>query len=144
MPPIRLAAAIVVHGGRVLVVRRSARERFLPGVWGVPCGKLDAAESPRDAAVRELREETALAGEVLGFGGCLTFRSEMNGREVLNEQSNFLVRPLTLEVSLPEPDQDYRWIPTDGFGEAGLDAHNVRAIRQGLSVALPDQLSRTC
>ncbi|MDX6346920.1 MAG: 8-oxo-dGTP diphosphatase, partial [Streptomyces sp.] len=41
-----MAAAVVVHDDRVLTVRRSFGERFLPGVWGVPCGKLDAGETP--------------------------------------------------------------------------------------------------
>ena len=51
---LRLAAAVTVHRDRVLVVRRSETERFLPRVWGVPCGKIDPGESADDAAVREL------------------------------------------------------------------------------------------
>lgn len=142
MADIYLAAAIVIHDDHVLIVRRSRRERFLPGAWGVPCGKLDTAESAQHAVVRELREETGLLGKVLGLGGSLMFKSEFNGREVCNRQSNFLVRPLTLAVSLPEPDQEYRWLSTARLGDGNLDAHNISAIRQGLSVA-SDQITMT-
>ncbi|MDJ0346248.1 NUDIX hydrolase [Streptomyces sp. H10-C2] len=131
----RLAAAVVLHEHRVLVVRRSLRERFLPGVWGVPCGKLEPAERPEDGVLRELREEAGLDGQVIAAAGERTFVSEWDGRTVHNVQSNFLVRPLTLEIVLPASDQDHRWLPLDELELLGLDAHNLGTIRQALDAA---------
>ncbi|WP_313896047.1 NUDIX hydrolase [Streptomyces sp. YIM 98790] len=128
----RLAAAVVLHQGRVLLVRRSYRERFLPGVWGVPSGKLEPGERPEDAVLRELKEETGLSGEIIGTGGERTFFSRWNGATVENTQRNFLVRPLSLEVALPEPDQEYRWVPVAELDGFGLDDHNLGTIRQSL------------
>lgn len=127
-----LAAGVVVHDDRVLLVRRSYREGFLPGVWGVPCGKLDEGERPEEAVLRELEEETGLRGQVVTAAGERVFVSEWDGRTVRSCQSNFLIRPLTLDVVLPEPDQDYRWVPTAEVAEAGLDEHNLGTIRQAL------------
>ena len=62
----RLAAAVVMHEGRVLLVRRSETERFLPLVWGVPCGKLEPGESPEDGALRELRKRRAFSARSSG------------------------------------------------------------------------------
>lgn len=56
-PPV--AAAIVVKDGRVLLVRRRVPEGSLS--WQFPAGKVEDAEDPSDAAVRETREETGLA-----------------------------------------------------------------------------------
>lgn len=43
---------------RVLLGRR--QNSFGNGLWSVPGGKPDAGETPKEAAVRELREETGL------------------------------------------------------------------------------------
>ena len=135
MADIRLAAAVVVDdSNRVLIVRRSFRERFLPGRWGVPCGKLNEGEKPEDAAVRELREETGLIGEVVGYGGQSSFRSVKNGRAVENEQRNYLVRPLTTTVRTPGG-EEHQWLPLGDVERVGLlDQHNVKAIRDALRV----------
>jgi 8-oxo-dGTP diphosphatase len=110
---ILLAAAILVHEDRVLLVRRSITERFLPGVWGVPCGKVEPGEKLDEAAVRELREETGLDGTVVRNVGETTFPSVWRGKRVLNVQSNFLMRPEGTPgpVKLPSPDQEASWVP---------------------------------
>jgi 8-oxo-dGTP diphosphatase len=153
-PAVQLAAAIAVHDGHVLIVQRSMRERFLPGVWAVPCGKVDRGESLREAVLRELREETGLDGEVIRFVGKTFFDSDWHGQQVVNEQSNFLVRPkgrsgvpdAPPEVSLPETDQDYKWVATGKIESVGLDEHNLATIRQGLgqdTLSHPASASRT-
>lgn len=53
-----VAAAIVVHEGRVLLVRRRVSEGRLS--WQFPAGKVEPGESREDAAVRETQEETGL------------------------------------------------------------------------------------
>lgn len=144
---IKLAAAIVIHRDkanrdRVLVVRRSMRERFLPGAWGVPCGKIDSGEPPEEAVVRELHEETGLWGEVVRPVGTSRFNSEWRGSEAHNTQFNYLMRVNGSRgqddqdgmpaVSLPEEDQRSKWLLISDINSAGLDDHNLRAIRQAL------------
>ncbi|MET9933506.1 MULTISPECIES: NUDIX hydrolase [unclassified Streptomyces] len=53
-----IAAAIVVHQGRVLMVRRRVCEGELS--WQFPAGEVEPGESREDAAVRETQEETGL------------------------------------------------------------------------------------
>jgi len=55
-PPI--AAAVIVHDGRVLLVRRSVAEGSL--LWQFPAGEVEAGESTTEAAVRETAEETGI------------------------------------------------------------------------------------
>ncbi|MFI1864420.1 NUDIX hydrolase [Streptomyces jumonjinensis] len=62
-----VAAAIVVHDNRVLMVRRRVSEGQLS--WQFPAGKVEPGESRENAAVRETHEETGLkvnALELLG------------------------------------------------------------------------------
>ncbi|MFD9910743.1 NUDIX hydrolase [Streptomyces sp. NPDC059063] len=128
-----LAAAVVAHRGRVLLVRRSETERFLPRVWGVPCGKLEPGESPRDGVLRELKEETGLLGRVVRKVGESSFVSHYQGHEVKNWQDNFLVRPVTFDVTLPLPDQAHRWLAPDELRTVEIDDYNMDIVRQALS-----------
>lgn len=55
-PPI--AAAVIVQGGRVLLVRRRVAEGSLS--WQLPAGAVEDGEPPESAAERETEEETGL------------------------------------------------------------------------------------
>jgi ADP-ribose pyrophosphatase YjhB (NUDIX family) len=60
----RVAAyALAVRDDRVLLSRISARGAH-PGSWTLPGGGVDHGESPRQAAAREVREETGLTAVV--------------------------------------------------------------------------------
>lgn len=53
-----IAAAVIVHDGRVLLVKRRVSEGTLS--WQFPAGAVEPGETPTDAAVRETHEETGL------------------------------------------------------------------------------------
>jgi 8-oxo-dGTP diphosphatase len=53
-----IAAAVIAHEGRVLLIRRRVAEGALS--WQFPAGKVEPGESVEDAAVRETFEETGL------------------------------------------------------------------------------------
>src|ERR1700677_205040 len=69
-PPRQAATVILLRGGgeqlEVLLVRRTPQARFMGGVWVFSGGAVDAQggagdEAHRVAAIRELREEAAIA-----------------------------------------------------------------------------------
>jgi 8-oxo-dGTP diphosphatase len=62
-----ISAAIVVHEGRVLMVRRRISEGEL--MWQFPAGAIESGETPEDAAVRETLEETGLTVEAVKLLG---------------------------------------------------------------------------
>lgn len=55
-PPIRVIAAVVARGDRLLVCQRPLEKRH-GGLWEFPGGKCEPGECDADAARRELREE---------------------------------------------------------------------------------------
>ena len=63
----RVAAyALCVDGDRILLSRiAQGATASSDGMWTLPGGGVDFGEHPRDAAVRELAEESGLAGEVV-------------------------------------------------------------------------------
>ncbi|GAB4537987.1 MAG: NUDIX hydrolase [Parvularculaceae bacterium] len=63
--PIIGVGAVVWKGDEILLVRRAAPP--LEGQWSIPGGKLEYGERSRDAALREVREETGVEAEILGL-----------------------------------------------------------------------------
>jgi 8-oxo-dGTP diphosphatase len=62
--PIPAVIAVVVHEGRALLVRRANPPDA--GLWGFPGGKIEFGETVKDAAIRELREETGVHAAAQG------------------------------------------------------------------------------
>jgi 8-oxo-dGTP diphosphatase len=62
-PPVIGCLAVVRRGEQILLVQRSKP----PGVgkWGFPGGHLEPGETASECAVRELREETAIAADAV-------------------------------------------------------------------------------
>jgi len=61
--PVIVAAAVLIERGRVLLTQRK-KGTHLAGAWEFPGGKVEPGEDPRDALVRELREEVGIEVDV--------------------------------------------------------------------------------
>ncbi|NOY81776.1 MAG: A/G-specific adenine glycosylase [Kiritimatiellaeota bacterium] len=59
IPHYAVAVGIVWKEGKVLIGRRRT-DRMLGGLWEFPGGKVEPGESPVEAVVREIREETGI------------------------------------------------------------------------------------
>lgn len=59
---VEATGTFVVRDGCLLLVRKPDEKAFVPGVFYVPGGKLEADETPEQCARRELDEETGLGG----------------------------------------------------------------------------------
>ena len=55
--------------GRIAIVHRSGHAD-----WSLPKGKVEVGETPADAALREVEEETGMTPEILGNAGTVRYR----------------------------------------------------------------------
>ncbi len=103
-PECHVAAGVVRKKGRMLITRRKP-EGLLGGLWEFPGGKVWEKETPEQACIREIREETNL---VIGIDSHLTrVRHAYTHFKIFMDV--FLCHHVSGRVRLDGP-VDFRWI----------------------------------
>lgn len=64
---IRVGSAVVVENGNGEILLAKSNKEPMKGVWVLPGGGIKFGESAKDAAIREIKEETGLDIEVSDF-----------------------------------------------------------------------------
>lgn len=113
-------AGEVPHGA--LIGRTDRQGRLL---WSLPKGHIEQGETPEQAALREVREETGIAGEILGELGTIDFWFVADGRRIHKTVQHYLMRRVGGELSDADIEVDeVAWVPL----------HDIRA-----QLAYPDE-----
>ena len=125
-----LVGTIPTRNGSVLLLQRSLKEKFMPGAWGLPCGKIDFGEDLVDAALRELKEESGLDGVVERMVGYSMFMSKKDGDDLHNVQVNFHISCLDGSVVIDHSSEAHKWIDLSEVRSSGLDDFTISTIEQ--------------
>ena len=117
-PQLAVSAAIF-RGDNILLVRRAR----LPakGVYSFPGGRVEFGETLHAALHREVREETALAIEIIGLAGWREVVPEASGRGHYLIMS-FAARWTAGEPVLNDELDDARWLNPDALGDLRVTA----------------------
>jgi 8-oxo-dGTP diphosphatase len=107
--PIAAAAAVIVREGKILIIKR----RFPPNEkkWSIPGGVIEIGEPAREAAVREVREETGLGVRIDGIVDVvdnIIYEGERVKYHFIN--CDFQATYLSGEVTTNEEVLDFAWI----------------------------------
>ena len=108
-----------------LIGRRDRRGRLL---WSLPKGHIESGESAEQAAVREVAEETGIAGRIIGRLGTIDFWFMADGRRVHKTVHHFLLRAESGELSDADVEvAAVAWVPLGEIG-ARLAYEDERAL----------------
>ena len=129
--PIHVVAGVLKDArGRILLARRDG-DRELAGLWEFPGGKVEPGESPRQALVRELREEIGVEVDPADSVALIAVPHRMaNGKRILLDVyriDRFRGRARGMES------QAVAWVTSerlDGYSMPGADRPVVAALRQ--------------
>lgn len=120
----RLAVGAVIANrkGEFLVVRRSPGEDFLPNLWELPGGGVDAGEGLLEATVREVEEETGL--KVINFEAYVGSFDYFSSSGAKTREFNFLVttNPGPVKLNFKEH-SEFLWVKhnhTETFEKLGI------------------------
>jgi ADP-ribose pyrophosphatase YjhB (NUDIX family) len=108
------AGGLVVDlGGEVprgaLIGRTDRQGRLL---WSLPKGHIEQGETAQEAALREVREETGIDGEILGELGTIDFWFVAEGRRIHKTVTHYLMRRVSGELSDADIEVDeVAWVP---------------------------------
>jgi len=137
------AGGLVVDLGglppRAAVIARLNRAGRLE--WCLPKGHLEDGETPEQAAIREIEEETGIRGRVLGRLGTIDFWFSVEGKRVHKLVHHYLLEATGGSLSIAnDPDReavDVAWVPLDQLGKT-LAFPNERKLAREASARLAD------
>ncbi|GCD92093.1 tRNA (adenosine(37)-N6)-threonylcarbamoyltransferase complex ATPase subunit type 1 TsaE [Nocardioides sp. LS1] len=121
--PLPLSLMVAEHDGRVVMVHNAWRRE-----WELPGGEIEAGETPREAAVREFREESGMApGADVDFVGVATV--QVGHERTIQFAALYRTTLDAVDELAPheEIDQMTAWdLASDLPGLSAIDAHLAR------------------
>lgn len=103
---------------RLLLVKRSVDPK--KGWWCLPGGYMELQETPEEAGLRELAEETGLAGKIDMLLG-VTSNFSTSYDTVL--MTGFLIRSYSGDLYAGDDADDARWFAYEDLPEIAFDSH---------------------
>jgi 8-oxo-dGTP diphosphatase len=131
--PLVGVGAVIIENARVLLVKRAHPP--LEAQWSIPGGVLEVGEMVREAAVREVREETGLIvepGDLLGVYDRVLRNAEQRVQYhyVLID---FLCRPAGGELQAADDATEVRWYTCEELPVLRLAEDTLDVIRKGFA-----------
>ncbi|WNG25968.1 lipoyl(octanoyl) transferase LipB [Cystobacter fuscus] len=133
-PPTRTVSVTLLQGEgadtRVLLLRRRPHRG---GFWQIVTGRMEPGESPREAAARELFEETGLRADVVDLDYRHAFAVGTTVPPRLVEENAFAARcDAGFEVRLGDEHDAFEWVDVP----TALERLPFRGLREGVERAL--------
>lgn len=108
-----MAAAMLFHGGELLMMKRSMQRTISPGKWAAVGGHVEPEEigDPRSAVLREIHEETGFTPGDIQELKLQYILIRLNGQEIRHQ---YFYTGYTAHKETTQTDEgDLHWIPLE-------------------------------
>ena len=109
--------ALLFDQDKLLLVKRSDKARGEHHYWELPGGRMEFGESPEEALLRELAEETGLSAKILCPLQTWNFFREETTQIV---GVTFLCKATTNKVRLSDEHEAYVWVHLDEISQYNI------------------------
>ena len=110
------AGGVVIRrrNGKIDVALAARRTRQGDLAWGLPKGLVEQGESPEEAALREVQEETGLQARAIEPLGDISYWYVWEGERIRKKVTFFLMEATGGDVTQHDYEmEDVRWFPLD-------------------------------
>jgi len=111
-PNYRVSVELIIKkDNKILVGKRSDISGVNPGAWSFPAGKVKYTEIPKDAVLREAKEETAFDVKIISELDCRTAIIKKHDEEAYRLMYTYLVEPQgDQELILNDEHSEFKWL----------------------------------
>ena len=123
--------AFIFHDGKILVLKRSQKEKFLLGCWEMPGGKVEFGEDINEAVAREVKEETNLDVRAVGPYAAFSYVSDNGNRHTVDIQYIVEVVGDIKDLKTTPAHDDAQWIDKEEIDDLEISDSMKDAIARG-------------
>ena len=126
--PVCAVGVVCFRDDSVLLVKR----RQAPVAWSIPGGGQELGETTREAALRELREETGVDARLLGLVDVVDAVGRDGGGRIRHHYTlvDFAAEWVSGEPAADDDVSEAEWMPLAEVERLGMWSETVRVIRE--------------
>ena len=111
--------ALIKNSGRFLIMHRTKTKTYMPDKWDIPGGSMEIGETPEQAIIREVFEETGLRVNPGRIRFAFSNFTELPNRQTLQLVMETETDQNTIRLN-PAEHSEYRWVTTEEAKELPL------------------------
>lgn len=128
-----VVVGFIIHDGKLLIVKRSSKAKFLPNYYELPGGHVEFGEEPKEALKREIKEE--LGVDVTIFEPFHYFSYFSDEGNVHNIEIAFFakVNESVKNIKLNEH-EDIRWVTKNELDSYKISDKEKETMKKGFEI----------